>query len=88
MDASAQAGSTAGQLLFEFEGHHADCIRANGMNGGTLDLNVNGTFANFSQIILQASGDITKGSGNITLAAGQCLGFGRWQRIADFGSRW
>jgi filamentous hemagglutinin family protein len=76
MDASAQAGSTAGQLLLNSKDITLTASGANGMNGGTLDLNVNGTFANFSQIILQASGDITKGSGNITLAAGNAWDLG------------
>jgi filamentous hemagglutinin family protein len=76
MDASAQAGSTAGQLLLNSQDITLNASGANGMNGGTLDLNVNGTFANFSQIILQASGDITKGFGNITLAAGNVWDLG------------
>jgi hypothetical protein len=70
LDASAQAGSAAGQLLLNSQDITLNASGANGMNGGTLDLNVNGTFANFSQIILQASGATATGSGNITLAAG------------------
>jgi filamentous hemagglutinin family protein len=73
LDASAKAGSTDGQLLLNSRDITLNASGANGMNGSTLDLNVNGTFANFSQIILQASGDTTTGSGNITFAAGTSL---------------
>ncbi len=68
MDASAQVGSTAGQLLLNSQDITLNASGANGMSGGTLELNVNSTFANFSQITLQASGDTTTGSGNISIA--------------------
>jgi len=65
MDASAQAGSTAGQLLLNSQDITLQASGANGMNGGTLDLNVNSAFANLavSQIILQAAYDITLAGG-------------------------
>jgi filamentous hemagglutinin family protein len=65
MDASASAGSPSGQLLLNSQDITLNTSGANGMNGGTLDLNVNSAFANFSQIILQADDNITLAAGNI-----------------------
>ena len=81
LTAGAQTGSTAGQLLLNSQDITLTTSGANGMNGGTLDLNVNGTFATFAQIVLQASGNTTTGSGNITLGSGNVwdLGVGSGQ---------
>jgi filamentous hemagglutinin family protein len=65
LDGSAQAGFTGGNEYFYPQ-----------VDNLTLTANSLAPFAGFSSILFQASGDATKGSGNITLAAGAALDLG------------
>lgn len=109
-DASAQSGWTAGDLFLD----PTSIILDNSGTGsagsgtvlsgdpptGTLDLNVNTAFSGFSQILLQASQDITlasgttwnlsqttgNDSGQLTLEAGRNIVFGDNSLLTDANS--
>ncbi len=110
MDARAQTGFTAGKLFLDpydiildtsgGDSAGSGTVSAGDNPGGTLALNVYGAFGGFSQIILQATHDITLlddtfwslsdstgvGSGQLTLEAGNNIIFGNNASIYDAGN--
>jgi filamentous hemagglutinin family protein len=96
MDASAQAGFTAGILFLDplniildssGTGSAGSGTVTTGSNpaNGTLDLNVNSAFTGFSQIILQAKNNITLAQGTV-FDLSDCTGVNEGQLTLEAGN--